>query len=61
MAGRTQQLKGKANETVGKVKANHGVRSGDKKTEAKGVGKMVKGKAQKATGKARSTAKKATS
>ena len=60
MAGQMQKLKGKANETVGKAKANHGVRSGDKKTEAKGVGKMVKGKAQKTAGKARSAAKKAT-
>jgi uncharacterized protein YjbJ (UPF0337 family) len=60
MADRTQRLKGKANETVGKAKANTAVRTGNKKTEAKGVGKMVKGKAQKTTGKARSAAKKAT-
>jgi uncharacterized protein YjbJ (UPF0337 family) len=53
-------LKGKANETVGKAKANTGVQTGSKKTEAKGVGKMVKGKAQKTAGKARSAAKKAT-
>jgi uncharacterized protein YjbJ (UPF0337 family) len=60
MADRTQRLKGKANETVGKAKANTGVQTGSKKTEAKGVGKMVKGKAQKTAGKARSATTKAT-
>ena len=60
MADRTQRVKGKANETVGRAKANIGVRSGSKKTEAKGVGKMLKGKAQKTAGKARSAAKKKT-
>jgi uncharacterized protein YjbJ (UPF0337 family) len=60
MADRTQRLKGKANETVGRAKANVGARSGSGKTGAKGVGKMVKGKAQQAAGKARSAAKKKT-
>jgi uncharacterized protein YjbJ (UPF0337 family) len=60
MADRTQRLKGKANETVGKAKANAGYTSGNKKTEAKGVGKALKGNAQQAAGKARSTAKKTT-
>jgi uncharacterized protein YjbJ (UPF0337 family) len=60
MGDRTQRLKGKANETAGKAKANTGVMTGSGKTEAKGVGKMVKGKAQKTAGKARSSAKKAT-
>ena len=60
MADRTQRLKGKANETAGKAKANTGVQTGSKKTEAKGVGKMVKGKTQKAAGSARSAVKKKT-
>jgi uncharacterized protein YjbJ (UPF0337 family) len=53
-------LKGKANETVGKARANTGAQTGSKKTEAKGVGKMVKGEAQKTAGKARSATTKAT-
>lgn len=60
MADRTQRLKGKTNEAVGKAKANVGYETGSKKTEAKGVGKALKGKAQHAAGKARSTAKKKT-
>ncbi len=58
MADRTQRMKGKANEAAGKAKANVGYETGSGKTEAKGVGKMVKGKAQKAAGSARSAAKK---
>ncbi|HET9115789.1 MAG TPA: hypothetical protein VFN33_06820 [Gaiellaceae bacterium] len=53
-------MKGKANETAGKAKANAGYETGSGKTEARGVGKMVKGKAQKAAGSARSVAKKKT-
>ena len=60
MADRTQRLKGKANETVGKAKANAGYSTGNKTTEAKGVGKAVKGKAQQTAGKARSAVKKKT-
>jgi uncharacterized protein YjbJ (UPF0337 family) len=60
MADRTQRLKGKANETAGKAKANVGYETGSKKTEAKGVGKVAKGKAQQTAGKARSTVKKKT-
>ena len=60
MADRTQRVKGKANEAVGKAKANAGVSTGNKKTEAKGVGKAVKGKAQQTAGKARSAVKKKT-
>jgi uncharacterized protein YjbJ (UPF0337 family) len=37
-----------------------GYASGSGKTEAKGVGKMLKGKTQQAAGKARSAAKKKT-
>ncbi len=58
MAGRTQQLKGKANQTVGKVKAAAGYQSGRGKTEAKGETQNLKGKAQSAMGKARTAVKK---
>jgi uncharacterized protein YjbJ (UPF0337 family) len=60
MADRTQRIKGKANETAGKAKANVGITTGSRKTEAKGVGKAVKGKAQQTAGKARSAVKKKT-
>jgi uncharacterized protein YjbJ (UPF0337 family) len=60
MGDRTQRLKGKANETIGRTKANVGYESGHGKTEAKGVGRMLKGKTQKAVGKARSNVKKTT-
>ena len=60
MGDRTQRVKGKANETIGRTKANVGHDSGRGKTEAKGVGQMVKGKTQQAVGKARSNVKKAT-
>ena len=60
MGDRMQRVRGKANETVGKAKANAGYETGSGKTEAKGVGKMVKGKAQKAAGSARSAVKKKT-
>jgi uncharacterized protein YjbJ (UPF0337 family) len=60
MADRTQRLKGKANEVAGKTKADAGYATGSGKTEAKGVGKALKGKAQQTVGKARSTAKKKT-
>ena len=45
---------------AGRAKANVGYETGSGKTEAKGVGKALKGKAQQAAGKARSTAKKKT-
>jgi uncharacterized protein YjbJ (UPF0337 family) len=60
MGDRMQRVKGKANEAAGRTKANAGYSSGSGKTEAKGVGKLVKGQAQQAAGKARSTAKKKT-
>lgn len=60
MGDRMQRLKGKANETAGRMKANTGVETGRGKTEAKGVGKLAKGKAQQASGKARSAIKKKT-
>jgi uncharacterized protein YjbJ (UPF0337 family) len=60
MADRAQRLKGKANEAAGKAKANLGYETGRSKTEAKGVGKAVKGRAQQTAGKARSAVKKNT-
>lgn len=60
MGDRTQRLKGKANEAAGRAKAEAGYRSGSGKTEAKGAGKVLKGKTQQAVGKARSAAKKKT-
>jgi len=60
MGDRTQRLKGKANETVGRTKADAGYRTGSGKTEAKGVAQTLKGKMQQAVGKARSNAKKNT-
>jgi uncharacterized protein YjbJ (UPF0337 family) len=60
MGDRTQRLKGKANEAVGKTKGATGYHSGSGKTEAKGAAQTVKGKTQQAVGKARSAAKKKT-
>jgi uncharacterized protein YjbJ (UPF0337 family) len=60
MGDRMQRLKGKANEVAGRSKANTGYETGRGKTEAKGVGKMVKGKAQQGVGRARSAVKKKT-
>jgi uncharacterized protein YjbJ (UPF0337 family) len=60
MGDRTQRLKGKTNEIAGKTKADAGYSTGSRKTEAKGIGKALKGRVQQATGKARSAAKKNT-
>ena len=60
MGDRMQRVKGKANEAAGKAKANAGYSTGSGKTEAKGVGRALKGKTQQATGKARSAVKKKT-
>jgi uncharacterized protein YjbJ (UPF0337 family) len=60
MGDRTQRLKGKTNEVAGKAKAEAGYSTGRGKTEAKGVGKALKGKAQQGVGRARSAAKKKT-
>jgi uncharacterized protein YjbJ (UPF0337 family) len=60
MGDRTQRLKGKANEGIGKAKAAAGYRTHSGTTEAKGTGQALKGKAQRSVGKARSTAKKKT-
>ncbi len=60
MGDRTQRVKGKANEAVGKTKAAAGRKSGRTSTEAKGAGQVMKGKTQQTVGKARSAAKKST-
>jgi uncharacterized protein YjbJ (UPF0337 family) len=60
MGDRTQRVKGKANEVAGRAKAGVGYETGSGKTEAKGAGKALKGKAQQTVGKARSEAKKKT-
>ncbi|HEY2355630.1 MAG TPA: hypothetical protein VGH79_12105 [Gaiellaceae bacterium] len=58
MGARTQTLKGKANQAVGKTKAAAGYQSGKGKTEAKGEAQNLKGKAQSAAGEARTAVKK---
>jgi uncharacterized protein YjbJ (UPF0337 family) len=60
MGDRTQRAKGKANEAAGKTKAAAGYATGRGTTEARGAGKVIKGKAQQTVGKARSEAKKKT-
>ena len=60
MGDRMQRVKGKANEAGGRMEANAGYATGSGKTEAKGVGKLAKGKLQSAVGKARSGVKKRT-
>lgn len=57
MSGRTQHLKGVANEAVGKTRGSvsHAVKNG--KGEAKAANQVAKGTAQKATGKVRKAAK----
>ena len=60
MGDRMQRLKGKANQAMGRTKANAGYETRSGKTEAKGVGQMAKGKTQSAVGKARSGFKKKT-
>jgi uncharacterized protein YjbJ (UPF0337 family) len=57
VSGRTQHLKGVANEAVGKTRGSvsHAVKSGT--GEAKAANQVAKGKAQKATGKVRRAAK----
>jgi uncharacterized protein YjbJ (UPF0337 family) len=60
MGHRMQQVKGKANETIGRARANFGLETGRGKTEAKGAGKLLKGKTQQAVGKTRGAVKKNT-
>ena len=58
MGDRTLRVKGKTNEVAGEAKANVGYDTGNHKTEAKGAGRILKGKAQQATGKARSAVRR---
>jgi len=60
MGDRTQRVKGKAEETKGRMKRAGGAATGDRSTEAKGAGEELKGKAKNAVGKARSAVKKST-
>jgi uncharacterized protein YjbJ (UPF0337 family) len=59
MGQRTQRLKGKVNQAIGRTKAGAGYRSGSGRTELKGNVQTLKGETQEAVGKARRTAKKA--
>ena len=57
MGSKTDQIKGLANQAVGKVKKDVGKITGSKKTQAKGAAQEVKGKAQQKMGKAKSAVK----
>jgi len=50
MGDRTLRVKGKTNEVAGEAKANVGYDTGSRKTEAKGAGRMLKGKASRRPG-----------
>ena len=60
MGERTQRLKGKVNQAVGRSKSKAGYRSGRNSTELKGDVQTLKGETQSAAGKARRKVKKAT-
>ena len=60
MGDRTQRLKGKVNQAMGRTKASAGYHSGRGGTELKGNVQTLKGETQSAVGKARRKAKKAT-
>ncbi|HEX6789592.1 MAG TPA: hypothetical protein VF091_10160 [Gaiellaceae bacterium] len=60
MGDRTQRLKGKVNQAMGRTKAKAGYRSGRGGTELKGDVQTLKGETQSAAGKARRKAKKLT-
>jgi uncharacterized protein YjbJ (UPF0337 family) len=53
MAGAKDQIRGKANETVGAVRKKTGQATGNKKLEVKGAVQQMKGKAQGIVGKAK--------
>ena len=57
MGSKTDQIKGLANQAVGKVKKGVGKITGSKETQAKGAAQEVKGKAQQTMGKAKSAVK----
>jgi uncharacterized protein YjbJ (UPF0337 family) len=54
MGEKMQQVKGKANETMGKAKVKASKTRASKSTGSGGVAQQAKGKAQKTVGKARS-------
>ena len=60
MGDRTQRLKGKMNQAMGRTKAGAGYRTGRGGTELKGDVQTLKGETQSAVGKARRKVKKAT-
>ena len=60
MGDRTQRLKGKAEETKGRLKRETGQATGRPGTEARGAVEELKGKAKNAVGRARSAAKEST-
>ncbi len=45
------RIKGKVDEVAGKVKSKVGEMTGDRKTQAEGVGQQIKGKVENAFGK----------
>jgi uncharacterized protein YjbJ (UPF0337 family) len=57
MSGRTQRLKGVANEVAGKTRGSVSQATGSGKGEAKAANQVAKGKAQKTIGKVRRAAK----
>jgi uncharacterized protein YjbJ (UPF0337 family) len=59
MGDRTQRLKGKLNQAIGRTKATAGYRSGRGGTELKGDVQTLKGETQSAVGKARRKVKNA--
>jgi uncharacterized protein YjbJ (UPF0337 family) len=59
MGDRTQRLKGKLNQAIGRTKATAGYRSGRGGTELKGDVQTLKGETQSAVGRARRKVKNA--
>ena len=53
MGSKSDQIKGLANEAVGKLKRAVGKITGSKEAQAKGTAQEVKGKAQQTMGKAK--------
>ncbi|MBV9334940.1 MAG: CsbD family protein [Solirubrobacterales bacterium] len=60
MGDRTQRVKGKAEETKGRLKREAGDATGRPETVARGAAEEAKGKAKNTVGKARSAFKKST-
>jgi uncharacterized protein YjbJ (UPF0337 family) len=60
MADRAQRVRGKAQETKGRLKREAGIASGRPATETRGAAEELKGKSRNTVGKARSAVKKKT-